>query len=176
MKILTSLRQTRPMKTKLYSEYVDVSEELDKQLKRCFINHLVIYNYSLEQLLASPELNFKKLTKIVTEYVNSSKLTPVIDTAYMNELYYQYKKFKRNIRVQKKLTDIQYFTFITKQYKSKSIKYDTTENRIHVTELSGYIQLTEPLPRLNQDDIIYLNLSYSNNEDRYRISIYLSSG
>lgn len=163
------------MKTKLYSEYIEVSNELDILLKRCFINHLVIYNHSLEQLLNDPELSFKKLTKIVTDYVSSKSLTPVLDSAYMNELYYQYKKFKRNIRIQKKVTDIQYFTFIAKGYKSKAIKYDELNKTLTIPELVGDIQLMSKLPDIGTDDVVYLNLSYSNLEDKYRVSVYRSS-
>lgn len=160
------------MDNKIYSEYVEVSPELDKQLKKSLINHLVIYNYSLSQLHTNPEITFKNLMKSVHTYIDIRKMSPVILLALMNEIYYQFKKFKRNIRMQKLVTDIQYFTFIGKIPNCNNLKIDLDKNTIKIDEFSGEISLTKPLPEVDKDLNVYYNISYSNTEDRYKLTIY----
>lgn len=48
------------MTKNIYSEYVTVTPELDSSLKKCFLNHLVIYNQALSYLKENPHyLNVK---------------------------------------------------------------------------------------------------------------------
>ena len=159
----------------LYSEYVKVTEDLDIALKKCFVNHLVIYNYGLNLLYHGPEMTFNNLKRSAITYIRQKNISPVLDLAIYNELYYQFKKFKRNIRVQKLVTAIQYFTFLLKGYQCKCLEISEDRSTITFIGLPGVMQLTTPLPELNEEDIIYLNLSYSNQEDRYKLSSYLSA-
>lgn len=158
----------------LYNEYVDVDEELDRHLKKCFVNHLIVYNYCLKLLYDNPELSFRIMKKQAVQYLQEQGIAPVLDVALFNELYYQHKKFKFNIRVQKLITDIQYFTFLLKDYNCKNFALTSDLSQIHFEDLSGVLRLTKPLPPLPAETVVYLNLSYSNAEDKYKISIYPS--
>ncbi len=156
------------MKKKLYDEYVDVSETFHCELRRCFINHLIIYNKSLAILHDLPETSFNVFKKQVKKIITDSNLKPIIESALLNELYYQYKKFKRNIKIQKLITDIQYFTFLTNGYSCKSLRFEG--NQITFVDILGSVQLTTPLPDLS-GKLLYINFSYSNTENRYKLSL-----
>ena len=158
----------------LYSEYIHVSADLDEALKRCFMNHLVLYNYSLSLLYDKPYSSFKDIMKQVDARIEEKNTTPIIHIALMNELYYQYKKFKRNIRVQKLVTDIQYFTFFSNGYNCRSMDVSEDRKSITLNDLPGVITLDKPLPELNDEEVVYINISYSNAEDKYKISMYKS--
>lgn len=159
----------------LYSEYVKVTEDLDSALKKCFVNHLVIYNYGLNLLYHDPEMTFNNLKRSANSYTQQKNISPILDLAIYNELYYQFKKFKRNIKVQKLVTDIQYFTFLLKGYQCRCLEISEDKTSITFTGLPGVMKLSTPLPELNEEDVIYLNLSYSNQEDRYKLSLHLST-
>ena len=163
------------MKTKPYSRYLVVPDELDKLLKKVFMNHLVVYNHCLGVLCDNPTMTFKGLKKHATQYVETKQISPVFDLALYNELYYQYNKFKSNIRVQKLVTDIQYFTFLLKGYECKNIHISPDRMKISFSDIEGQIDLDEPLPELSSEDITYLNISYSNQENRYKLSLHRSS-
>jgi hypothetical protein len=112
--------------------------------------------------------------KMVVSYIEEKHLTPVIHTALMNELYYQYKKFKRNIRMQKLVSDIQYFTILSKGYVNPTLHFDLPNNTITVESFPGIIKLNKPLPQLLDGGVIYVNFSYSGDEDKYKMSIHSS--
>lgn len=165
---------TKPTKNKIYDDYVTVTSSLDVILKKCLVNHMLIYNYSLQELYADSEISFKALMKKVRTHIRVKEITTYIDIALMSELYYQYKKFKKNIRIQKLITDIHYFTFISNGYNSKHlfVSPDRLTVRIRLFEDQGEFTLHEPLPELQENELIYFNISYSNAEDRYKISIH----
>jgi len=163
------------MTNKVYSCYLDVPESLDKKLKKIFMNHLVVYNHCLGVLCGNPETTFKGPKKQASQYVASKQIAPIFDLALYNELYYQYNKFKSNIRVQKLVTDIQYFTFLLKGYDAKNVHISADRKKISFTDIEGCIELEEPLPTLSSEDITYLNISYSNQENRYKLSMHYSS-
>ncbi len=160
------------MKNKVYSRYMAVPDELDKKLKKVFMNHLVVYNYCLSALCDNPMMTFKDLKKHATQYVEAKQISPVFDLALYNELYYQYNKFKSNIRVQKLVTDIQYFTFLLKGYECKNVHISSDRARIEFSDVDGGVDLDEPLPELSSQDLTYLNISYSNQENRYKLSLH----
>jgi len=160
------------MSKNIYNEYVIVTDDLNKTLKKCFMNHLVVYNYSLGILYENPETVFNSLIKTVTRYIKDKKIEPIIFQPLTNEIYYQYKKFKRNIRVQKLITDIQYFTFLSNGNKCKNLLINNEEMYISINNFEGKILLDKPLPEILENSITYINLSYSNMEDRYKLSIY----
>lgn len=161
-----------PMTKNIYNEYVEVTSDLDIILKKCFMNHLVIYNHSLGLLYNNSELNFKSLMKSVSNYITDKSINPILQLPLMSELYYQYKKFKRNIRIQKLVTDIQYFTFLCNGYECKNLLFNKEKDRIQIQGFIGEIKLPKPLPSIPFEQSIYLNLSYSNIEDKYKLSVY----
>ena len=157
----------------IYDNYVQVDESLDKYLKKCFVNHLVVYNYCLRLLYEDPELSFRNMKKLATQYLNDKQITQVLDTALFNELYYQQKKFKFNIRVQKLITDIQYFTFLVKDYQCKNFSVSEDRKSLRFNDTNGVMTMDKELPQLPSDTLVYLNISYSNVEDKYKLNIYL---
>ena len=161
------------MSNKIYESIGSISDSnVDAKFKKCFTNHLVIYNESLEILQNSPEINFKSLTSKVYSYIRNNNITPYIKSALLNELYYQHKKFKRNIKIKKLLTDIQYLTFVSKDYTCKSIKFDLVNNCLVIPSVECDISLEDKLPELNSNELIYINISYSNINDKYKVTIY----
>lgn len=162
-------------KSKIYDEYVHVSKDMDETLKRCLVNHMLVYNYSLQKLYDNPEVTFKSVLKDTINHTNFKGIAPIIHIALMNELYYQYKKFKRNIRVQKLITDLHYFTFISIGYASKNLEVNADRTVVKIKDVPGELICDEPLPRIEDDTLIYFNISYSNAEDRYKVSIHIAS-
>jgi len=160
------------MRNSLYSEYVDVTPDLDKMLKKCFVNHLLVYNQALSFLYQDETLTFKNLKRLINDYISEKKLSPINDTTLYNEIYYQYKKFRRNIRIQKLITDIQYFTFLSRGYRTRGLIISNDRKVIYFKGFPGRINLNKELPEISKEDLIYINISFSNIENRYRISIY----
>lgn len=163
------------MSRKIYDEEVEVDQDLDKNLKRAFVNSLLVYNHCLSLLYKNPELTFNTLRKKAVRYVEEQKLYPIITRAMYNEVYYQYKKFRRNVRVQKTLSNIQYFTFIINDYENVCFTVNKERTEINLIELPGAIKLKVPLPELTEDDkMIYVNLSFSTKDNAYRMSMFSS--
>lgn len=163
------------MSKKVYDEQVEVAEELDVILKKTFVNHLLVYNYCLHCLYKDPEIPFHTLKKIATNYITEKNISPVIDSAVNNELYYQHKKFRKNIKILKQLTDIQYFTFTVGSYTNSIFTVSTCLTKIKIKGVDGDIVLSKPLPVLDEEvKTIYLNFSYSGNENAYRVNLYVS--
>ena len=164
------------MRTNLYNEDVEViTPDLDVILKRCFVNHLLVYNQALSYLHKDEELTFKDLKKQIVKYIAEKKLAPVIEIALFNEIYYQYKKFKRNVKIQKLITDIQYFTFLCKGYTGRSLIVSDDRMTVRFEGFPGEIKLKKELPTIGVEEPLYVNLSFSNIENKYKISIYKSS-
>lgn len=163
------------MSIKVYDEKVEVDESLDKVLKQTFVNHLLVYNHCLHCLYKDPEIPFHTLKKIATSHIAEKKISPVIDSAVNNELYYQHKKFRKNIKILKQLTDIQYFTFTVGSYTNSIFSVSSCLSKIQFKGIEGHIELLKPLPVLDDDvKTIYLNFSYSGNENSYRVNLYVS--
>lgn len=145
---------------------------LNEYLRKCFLNHLVIYNYSLEILINNPDIRFKDLKLKCYEFIRKKNIKEFIRSPLFNEIYYQYKKFKeRNIKSYKALTGIHYITFLVNSYNNKCFRKEG--NKLIINGTDGYIELNEDLPELtNEDKMIYFNLSYSNKESKYQLSIF----
>ena len=120
-------------------------------------------------------MTFKNLKKEITKYIAERKLTPIIEIALLNEIYYQYKKFKRNVKIQKLITDIQYFTFLCKGYTTRSLIVSEDQTTVTFDGFPGEIKLKKALPDITNEDTLYVNLSFSNIENKYKISIYRSN-
>ncbi len=160
------------MTTNLYSQFVDVDQETDSFLKRSFLQHMSVYNQCLGLLRDDPEISFKNVKKYADNYVTTQQLTYVNKEALANELFYQFKKFKRNIRVQKLVTDIHYFTLIGKGNKFGKSVFQHGSKQIALTDIPGEIRLPEPLPYLDREESYYLNISYSNREDKFKLTLF----
>ena len=155
----------------LYKGEINVSTELDEFLRSCFLNHLVIYNYFLEVLNKNPEFSYKVLKEKCFEYIVEKNITQYLGSPLFNELYYLFKKFKKNNKSAKALTDIHYITFFVTGYNNKNFSKDG--NLIILKDAPGAITLLEELPEIDYTKgMIYFNISYSNNESKYRLSIY----
>lgn len=159
-------------KNNLYQAYVIVEDKLDNYLRKCFLNHLIIYNYSLDILIKNPDIKFRDLKAKCHEFIKEKEIKEFISSPLFNELYYQYRKFtEKNIRAAKTLTGIHYITFLVKGYDNKCFKKDGDKIIIHGAD--GYIKLNEDLPQIPDDKrMIYLNLSYSNHESKYQLSVF----
>lgn len=162
------------MSSNVYDEYVEVPESLSEVLLRTFVNHLNVYNYSLSILHKNNEISFKDLRKLIKSYLEINQVKPVLAIALFNELFYQYKKFKKFSRAQKRVSDIQYFTFLVTNDKAKEIVI--SQDRLSITFVTAgeSITLPKPLPPIGNVPV-YLNISYSNNEERYKVSLHASN-
>lgn len=160
------------MNNKVYDHPVEITEDLDTSLKKVMLNHLLVYNYCLDLLYKQPEVDFQTLKRLANAYIEEKGLSPVITSAMFNELYYQFKKFRKNVRIKKQLTDIQYLTFTVGGYENNNFIYHQDKKELSINGLEGKVQLTEPLPKLSGSGAVYVNLSYSNREDRYKLNVY----
>ena len=162
------------MSKNIYVEYVEVTDDLSAILKKCFINHLVLYNYALTIRYENEDITFKNLKKKVVQHAKEANISPIIDSALYNDIYYLCRKFRRNIKIQKLVTDIQYFTFLCKGYSSSNNKFTIQPNRREIVfdQFPGKITLPSELPYVREDELLYLNLSYSGVEQRYMLSIH----
>jgi len=164
------------MSKKIYDETITVDQDLDKALKRAFVNSLLIYNHCLSLLYKNPELSFHVLRRQAAKYIDEQKLYPIVTRAVYNEIYYQYKKFRKNVRVQKTLSSIQYFTFIINDYENVCFTVNEDRTEINIIELPGTIKLNKALPELTEEDkMVYVNLSFSTKDNAYRMNLYSSN-
>lgn len=159
-------------KVNIYYGEIVADKELDECLKKCFVNHLVAYNYSLSLIKEDYNIDFKTLKDKVYIHVKEKAIEPVIFPALMNELYYQFKKFKEGIKTQKLITDIQYITVITNGYVNKILNIDRNLKEISFFNMPGKFTLITPLPLVIDVSPLYFNISYSNITDSYMLSIF----
>lgn len=154
----------------LYKENISISPELDESLKKCFLNHLVLYNYTLNILEKTPDITFKNLKKMVFDYIIEKDIVNYIGSSLYNELYYLVKKYKNNNKSHKQLSSIQYLTFYINSYDNKNFTLDG--NKIFFKDFKGHITIEKPLPPIENNELIYLNISFSSNENQYQISVF----
>ena len=156
----------------IYLADISVSDGLDAYLRKCFLNHLIVYNHSLEILVKNPDIKFKDLKLKCYEFISEKNITEFMGSPLFNELYYQYKKFKeRNIKSGKTLTGIHYITLLVNSYNNKC--FSKEGNKIHINGVDGFIELNEDLPEnVEEDKMLYFNLSYSNQESKYQLSVF----
>ena len=156
----------------IYQADVAVQGTLDQYLRKCFLNHLIIYNHSLDILVKNPDIKFKDLKLKCYEFIEQKNIKEFIGSPLFNEVYYQYKKFKeKNIKSAKTLTGIHYITFLVNGYNNKCFSKDGNKLLIHGVD--GYIELEKDLPQIPDDKrMLYFNLSYSNQESKYELSVF----
>lgn len=161
---------------KIYNEVATPKEGLDAILKKCLLTHLSIYNYSLEILKQQPGIPYASLREKVFQHIEANQILNLHIQAVQNELYYQYKKFKRGGCSQKLLSSIQYFTFLVKGFHNGLIQLDPTRTQLSFAGHQGYLELAKPLPLLETpDQPLYLNLSYSAMENQFVLSVFENS-
>jgi hypothetical protein len=123
-------------KKNLYKEDVIVSNELDLILKRYLLNHLVLYNYSIDILEKNSDIRYKELRKKLQEYIVEKNIKDFIPSCLYQETYYLYKKYKNNVnKLQKCLTEIQYLTFYINSYNNKI--FSLVDNKIVFKNIEG---------------------------------------
>lgn len=162
------------MRVKLYEESVLMDPETEATIKRVFVNHLLVYNLCLEYLQRHNEVTFYDLKKRATEIIAEKNIAPVVMSALLNELYYQYKKFSRQVKMKKTLTGIQYFTFTVSSVQNNNFTVGDDHREMEIVGLPGKVRLPSPIPEIGDYDTIYFNLSYSNQENGFRLTIYAS--
>jgi len=160
------------MKENIYYGEIVADKELDECLKKCFVNHLLAYNYSLNLIKENYDIDFKTLKDNVYAHIREKNIEPVIFPALMNELYYQYKKFKDGIKTQKLITDIQYITVITNGYVNKILDINENLKELRFFNIPGKFTLSKTLPNIEDYSPLYFNISYSNITDSYMLSIF----
>ena len=161
------------MNKKIYTAIVQAQEGLDALLKKCFLTHLTIYNYSLQLLKDHPEMTYQELRENVFQYVANNHIQHLHIQIVQNEIYYQYKKFKKSNSGQKLLSSIQYFTLILKDFNNGIITLDETRTKLTFNDRPGYLLLPTPLPLTKTGEVVlYLNLSYSSMENQFQLSIF----
>lgn len=154
----------------IYYEEVEVPLPLRTYLVSCYKNHLVIYNDMLEYYRRNRYTQYKELKTKLVEVLENNVYLPVINTVIHADIYYMVKKkdFK-----QKLLTDIQYISVISRGYKfNKVFRYDQETLRLYVGESQCAIELKEPLPEVEEDQNVYINLSYSGSSGVFELSVF----
>ena len=162
------------MSKKLYIGEAVVSEESRTTLKALFENHLHIYNYALDQLSKNPEIKFQLFGSLVGKYIEQEQLFPVLKPAIHNELFYQYKKFRRNVKVKREKTDIQYVTATITGYSNNSLTFEDYLMTISLLGLNCSLTVSKSLPRLEPNKLYYYNISYSSLTDSFIVTVHVS--
>ena len=161
------------MNKKIYNATVQAKDGLEAILKKCFLTHLTIYNYSLEQLKDHPDMTYQDLRERVFQYVETNQIQHLHIQIVQNEIYYQYKKFKKSNSGQKLLSSIQYFTLILKDFNNGIIQLDESRTKLSFNDRVGHLLLSEPLPVITTPEcVLYLNLSYSSMENQFQLSVF----
>lgn len=159
-------------RVKLYDGEVYLSDEDVVKLKKVFVNHLLIYNFALDTLYSNPEIPFNRYADSVSNEIRNTELSPIIRPALLNEIYYQFKKFRRNVRSKKQLTDIQYITFTVSKYVNDQFEVNEEGNKLVLNDTGIVLNMEEPLPDPGKRNFLYFNLSYSSSQDRFMLSVY----
>lgn len=152
---------------------ITFNDDIKKIIKEALRNHVILYNHSLELLNKNPQLELKELKKQVFAYAKEKNYYPIIKDSLSIELYYLYKKFKRNIKHQKLITDIQYLTFILLKLTKKLIKITVDKEKNVKFSLANFLT-DEEVNMLNEDDNEkFFNISYSPESDKFMLSVFI---
>ena len=132
---------------------ITFNDDIKKIIKEALRNHVILYNHSLELLNKNPQLELKELKKQVFAYAKEKNYYPIIKDSLSIELYYLYKKFKRNIKHQKLITDIQYLTFILLKLTKKLIKITVDKEKKQALMINSLFEYFEEIDKLKGKDI-----------------------
>lgn len=161
------------MKGKIWEGKVTASEEEIKIVKRILINHVLLYNYNLRLYNKDPYQRLESITSKTFKYAKVKCISPIIEPAIHNELYYQYKKLRKNVKLQKQFTDVQYITLVSRELDNTmfSLNKEGTEFVIKSNDLVFHLE--EPAIIDNPEkSLLYFNLSYSPSEESFRLNIH----
>jgi hypothetical protein len=164
------MKEMRMNRNLIYKEEVEVTEELDRFLKKCFKNHLILYNYALSKLIEDPNIDLIKIKSMVYDYTVEHNIRDILRSALYMEIHYLYKKFTSNNLREKLLTNIQYLTFIV--FREVPSFLTIERDYLKLGNFRGEIRLHKPLESVKDYDVLYVNLSYSSKEDKYMLSIF----
>lgn len=171
---------------KIYNRALEIDEVSKNQIKEVLINHLVLYNWSLDwmrkemsrtnyglsrSMFAEPRVSFDRLKKKVIEYANQARLLH-IEFALTNELYYLHKKFRKNTRSRKEISDIQYLTFTVSKNRMSGLRLSEDRLTMSIDDTDISFTLNEPFPEITDQGFLYVNISYSNIGDSFNLSIH----
>lgn len=158
---------------KLYSATVVPKDGLGDTLKRLSLSHLTIYNHALEILRARPDIWQHDLQTQVVAFVEINNIPCLNMHAVRNELYYLYKKFRKQRTSQKHVTSIQYFTLILRNLKTGFAVLDETRTKLKFAGHDGYLELPAPMEEIHHTGkVFYMNLSYSTTADQFVLSLF----
>lgn len=157
----------------LYSGELSLTTEDVDKMKAVFRNHLIIYNKALNELYKDRDIDMRSYLNRMNKEIKSSKYTPVLSNAIGNEIYYQWRKFNRNFRSKKQLTDIQYITLTGSSYVNEDFEVSEDGKFITLKEIGVVLELDGHLPEPESDmELLYFNVSYSSLEDGFRLTVY----
>lgn len=159
------------MGLKLYDEYVEVNGELRDYLKDVMSNHVHIYNLGLNLLKNNPNLTFDQLKKQVRELIAEGSYQVYIEPILFNEMYYLFKRFKKNEATKKKVSGVGYLSFHTTRYTNELFVHNSFVDEFTMRNKEGCIKLPKALPKL-QHGKVYLNLSYGGDTEKFKLSVF----
>lgn len=157
---------------KLFDGELTADKDTRDTLKKVFVNHLLVYNYALEILYNRPDIPFNRYANEVKNYLDETELDPIIKPALLNEVYYQFKKFRSNVKVKKQLTDIQYITYTVSRYSNDQLEVFDNNTKLLLKGIDTTFDLEYPIPDNGNRNFLYFNVSYSSVEDTFKLTVY----
>lgn len=158
------------MQKNLLTKDIYIPEEHDRLIKDCMKNHIVLYNHALQLLHKNNYESVKMLQKAVKSFIDEHNIFPIVKTSIFIEIYYLYKKFRRGIRAQKNITNIQYMTFIINDLQRANIKINTTATTTVKLKIKDFLTNKE-FAELN-NKVRFINFSYSNVNNTYVLAAF----
>ena len=153
----------------VYTSDLLCEDQFFEDLKLVMYNHLLIYNHILD-LTRSNSIDLSshaEQLKKVKEFINTFEVKKYVASALWNELYYMKRKFLKDRKNEKQLTDIQYLTF-RRGNKDLIIKGNT----LTIDKISGIAMLPEDTNLELFNTAMFINISYSNNENRIKVKAF----
>lgn len=164
------------MSNKLHETEVLVSEKDRSTIKKILLNHIGIYNYALDTLQKNPDYGLPQLNWRANRFAKDNNIEPILITAIHNELYYLYRKFSRNVRGKKRLSDIQYLTLSNTNLDNSRFCMSEDGKTFLIKEHDIVLELVEPYIHepMEKEHLYYFNISYSSSEDKFQLTAYRS--
>lgn len=158
------------MRKNLLVKKINISEEYDSLIKKCIKNHIILYNYALQLLHNDNTINVSALQKSVKLYINKNNIFPIIKLPLFIEIYYLHKKFKKGVKCQKNITDIQYMTFAINDLQNNCIKINIDKKNVIDIKIADFFNYDEY--EILNDTVRIINFSYSNKNNSYVLSAF----
>ena len=156
----------------IFKSDLTVTPKTREILLKVFRNHLTLYNQALKYLTDNPDISLKDFKKCVLE-ITSKFEGEMVYPSLGTEHYYLYRKHKKNIKFQKLVTSVQYLTFVVSDEKKfKFLKFDRQAKTVEITGNSLTMNYEGDLPELNPRKRNFVNIGYSSEEDKFKISVF----